>query len=477
MRRIKTGTPAAQLIIKDHEFSALVLPPACVLSRGVADKIDEFARMGGLVVLLGETPQGSPEKGMTDEQVISRMNSLKQQPNVIDLATDPDRMGGMIAALNSKIKPQIRLKNAGRLYTAHRKTGRIDLYWLANNTDSVQNFTAWMRDGKGVAEIWNCETGRIKPVASKTDDGYRKLSLTLFPYEGYWVVFNGDKKESETELPRTRKKNILSLEDSWSISYPGVETIYKTAGKILDTADRHVDPEKLKPGYDDSGWNYYRNENHPVDRRDTSKPVALKDFLYWRTRIPAGAKAVIFPEGMRGKNVWLDGIVRQLTGNRMELSAGDSLIALFLPAGDLKASLASPLRFEVGKRGRVRLNSWHSYGLQQFTGYVDYETEFELAAPGETVSLDLGKVKYMAEVFINGKPVGARLWPPFVFDLSDGLKTGTNNLRVRVGNLMIEKIWMQEDLGRLRTWGWDENPDFERYDAGLYGPVRLVITK
>ena len=36
-------------------------------------------------------------------------------------------------------------------------------------------------------------------------------------------------------------------------------------------------------------------------------------------------------------------------------------------------------------------------------------------------------------------------------------------------------MWMKEDMGKLRTWGWRGIPDLNQYDAGLFGPVKLVF--
>jgi len=49
--------------------------------------------------------------------------------------------------------------------------------------------------------------------------------------------------------------------------------------------------------------------------------------------------------------------------------------------------------------------------------------------------LSLGTVCNMAEVWINGKHAGAKLWPPYEFDVGELLKTGKNIIKVRVGNL------------------------------------------
>ena len=461
--------------IKNHEFSALVLPSICIISQAVSAKILEFAKRKGVVIILGDLPQGSIERGMTDDSVIRQMDELKKQPNVINLATEKDRMDKMVIALNSKIEPQIRLKNSGRLYTAHRKIDNNELYWLANNTDTIRNFTAWMKDGGGAAEIWDCETGTKKQVNSVKDNGYNKLDLTLQPYEGYWVVFNREGKiQREQEQPQAPVKEIL-LDQNWTLSYPGRDTIYKTAAKILDTANKEINEANLKPGFDDSGWKYYRNENHPRGRRDTAKPTRLEDYLYWRTQIPVGTKSIVFPYGMTGMDIWIDGEKKHLTSGQIEVPAGAELLSFFIPTEKLKTVLKTPFKFCVGRKENCIFKSWYKYGLQQFAGYLDYETNINVKKSGSNISVDLGKVKNMAEVFVNGKSVGARLWPPYLFDLSGELKPGDNTVRVRVGNTMIGYFWLKEDLGTMRSWGFDQNPDFDKYDAGLFGPVKLLV--
>lgn len=132
------------------------------------------------------------------------------------------------------------------------------------------------------------------------------------------------------------------------------------------------------------------------------------------------------------------------------------------------------------------LASWLKWGLDRFTGYVDYVTAFQNpAGNGERVVLDLGQVKHMAEVTVNGMKVGARLWPPFEFDLTDALQPGMNEICLRVGNLMTNEMMQYADRGSMGTWGWDcrqgnitgnvAAPTADELDGGLFGPVRLIV--
>jgi len=97
----------------------------------------------------------------------------------------------------------------------------------------------------------------------------------------------------------------------------------------------------------------------------------------------------------------------------------------------------------------------------------------------EKTILDLGKVKYMDEVYINNKTVGARLWSPYSFDLSNELKKGNNRIKVRIGNLMVNHMAMMDDMHQLRTWSWgfSPEPDLDHFGSGLRGTVILEKRK
>jgi hypothetical protein len=121
------------------------------------------------------------------------------------------------------------------------------------------------------------------------------------------------------------------------------------------------------------------------------------------------------------------------------------------------------------------LGSWLDWKLDRFSGYVDYSTTFTLGSgrPGR-LSLDLGRVTHMAEVWVNDKKVGERLWAPFEFDVTSAVHPGKNKIRVRVGNLVTNEMAQFADKGRLNLWGWGAAPARKAFDAGLFGPVRIL---
>jgi hypothetical protein len=101
------------------------------------------------------------------------------------------------------------------------------------------------------------------------------------------------------------------------------------------------------------------------------------------------------------------------------------------------------------------LEDWKAWGLPKFSGLMDYSKTITVRKPRKDMQLDLGRVDWAAEVWVNGKNCGAKLWGPHVFDVGGALRPGPNEIRVRVANLI-------------------NNSYGEIAESGLLGPVRLV---
>jgi len=114
-----------------------------------------------------------------------------------------------------------------------------------------------------------------------------------------------------------------------------------------------------------------------------------------------------------------------------------------------------PAEFAAAAGVLKPLELWKAWGLERFSGLADYSAAFEIPKVEGRLLLDLGKVMWVAEAWVNGKSVGARLWGPHVFDVTEVVKAGRNELRIRVANLV------NNSYGDLK-------------ESGLLGPVRVV---
>jgi hypothetical protein len=86
--------------------------------------------------------------------------------------------------------------------------------------------------------------------------------------------------------------------------------------------------------------------------------------------------------------------------------------------------------------------------------------------------LDLGEVYYTAEVSINGKAVGKRIWKPFRFDITDYVQSGENVLEIRVKasdyNTKVRR-------GREGDATFSSIANSGRMANGLKGPVLILF--
>ena len=83
----------------------------------------------------------------------------------------------------------------------------------------------------------------------------------------------------------------------------------------------------------------------------------------------------------------------------------------------------------------AELGDWRAVLGEDFSGDACYRTSFRHDG-SEVALLDLGKVNYACEVKLNGKSLGMKMLPPFVFDIRGKLRRGINRLEVVVTNTL-----------------------------------------
>lgn len=98
---------------------------------------------------------------------------------------------------------------------------------------------------------------------------------------------------------------------------------------------------------------------------------------------------------------------------------------------------------------------------------------------GERLLLDLGDVREVAEVRVNGVLAGTAWKPPFRVNVTGLLRPGLNQLEVRVANLWVNRLIGDEQPGVVRkafTVGRTYRADAPLVSSGLLGPVTLLAT-
>ncbi|MBR4756587.1 MAG: glycoside hydrolase family 2, partial [Bacteroidales bacterium] len=114
-------------------------------------------------------------------------------------------------------------------------------------------------------------------------------------------------------------------------------------------------------------------------------------------------------------------------------------------------------------------------GVKYFSGTASYSTTVRLPRTGGRVLLDLGEVKNMAQVSVNGTECGTVWKEPFVVDVTKAVRKGENTLEIRVTNLWVNRIIGDCQDGEEHPLTYTPMAFYKADDpllpSGLLGPV------
>jgi len=144
-----------------------------------------------------------------------------------------------------------------------------------------------------------------------------------------------------------------------------------------------------------------------------------------------------------------------------------------------------PNRGAPAKISLDKLSSWSENadtGVKYFSGTGTYSKTIQAPADwfktGAQLWLDLGDVKNLAEVSVNGKPLGIVWKRPFRVDVTGALKPGANTMEIKVTNLWVNRLIgdQQPDATKKYTYTAQQfyRADSPLLPSGLLGPVKLV---
>ena len=163
-------------------------------------------------------------------------------------------------------------------------------------------------------------------------------------------------------------------------------------------------------------------------------------------------------------------VCRAATGETPVVPVGESLKwTLSFPAGwgaptSLKLEkLASWTDLPIGEEGR------------HFSGTATYATTFKAKA-GEPLTLDLGEVETIADVFVNDRKVRMLWAPPYRCAIGECVKDGVNDLRVDVTTTWFNRLAYDAGLPEKDRKTWTiagPKKGTPPLPAGLLGPVSL----
>lgn len=132
----------------------------------------------------------------------------------------------------------------------------------------------------------------------------------------------------------------------------------------------------------------------------------------------------------------------------------------------------------------TKLQSWSTHpapGVKYFSGSAVYNKRISAPRswfePGARLVLDLGVVRELASVSLNGRSLGIVWKPPYTVDITQVLQPGENTLEVRVTNLWVNRLIGDQQPG-AEKYTFTAVPTYEAnaplLPSGLLGPVALL---
>jgi len=312
-----------------------------------------------------------------------------------------------------------------RLDYIHRRVRETDIYFVRNESDRPESVTCTFRVHDRSPELWDPATGdmRAQLVYQVTRDGTR-VPLELDPYGSVFVVFR--QPVSEKHVARVAIDEHVVFPRAPSDSTPRV-----TPQVTLDSVSGSLILAARTPG------------RYTLDLADGQRKMAVVGTV---------------PAALPIQGPW------QVTFDAAQVDHPDMTFP--------------------------QLISWTDHprdAIKFFSGIARYRRTFTLPpaaiAKDRPLVLDLGRVRFVADVWLNGKHVGILWKPPFAADISGIAKSGENELVVRVANVWSNRLtgdarqpnakpFCNTNMKYALSWEmpWKDAP---LHESGLLGPVRI----
>ena len=338
------------------------------MSLAVLQKISEMVQAGAVVV--GEKPVGTPS--LSDDQ--AEFKTIADQ--LWGTGTGENTFGkGKVYAgqtiaevlTSAKITPDFEYtkpQNNTNLLFVHRKLGDVEIYWVNNRNNNVENLEATFRVEGKAAEIWHPETGVIEEASYNIAEGRTTVPLRMEPNDAVFVVFRKKAAMSSLKLTQPVETQLAVIDGAWNVSFQ---------------------PNRGAPAQ-----------------------IVLNQLTSWSENSDHGVK-------------------------------------YFSGTGSYTKTIQAPA-------------DWFKEGTQ--------------------IWLDLGAVKNLAEVVVNGKSLGIVWKTPFRVNVTEPLKQGENVLEVKVTNLWVNRLIGDQQPGTKTKVTYTTQAFYQAdsplLPSGLLGPVKIV---
>jgi hypothetical protein len=241
--RIEKGA----LILGENRYKVVILPSVERIQFETLQKLEEFARSGGILIATRRLPVGAPGFQATeaDHQKTADLARRLFDGTSATCRFVTDETGELASTLTSLLRPDVALSPAApEIGFIHRSTAEAEIYFLANTGNAPHKTKAIFRVEGMEPEWWDPMTGRSKPatVAARDADSI-SVELALEPYESHILVFSRRARllQAGTSATETQQAEF-DLSADWQVMFGN---------------DAPVKMDSLRSWTDDENTRYY----------------------------------------------------------------------------------------------------------------------------------------------------------------------------------------------------------------------------
>ena len=428
-------------------YRVLMLAPEKAIDLNVLKKVESLVNDGMTVI----SPRPEEVTGLTgfpdsDRELKAITDRLWGKMDGKSITENKVGKGRVIWGQNindvlagMKVKPDFGFRSNQEktaLDYIHRTTNTEEIYFIANRfarkgindfefryltnlPDRYEQVECTFRISGKIPQLWNPKTGETKEILTyREENGQTIVPLHLEPEGSVFVVFKDAPVLKHVTAIQKDGKNLFPGNQFETKETPFIE-LFKQGEKKVVTV--------------------YEMGNYTLTWSDGRKEVVHAEKSQTETKISGKWDLHFDPK-------W-----------------------------------GAPEKVEINE-----LKSWIKFdepGIKYYSGTARYVKSFSLTQKdikGRLLILDLGNVKEMASVKINGHQMQVMWSAPFRFDITPFVKAGTNELEVEVVNMWPNRLIGDSKLPenqRLTKTNINKfnGPDADNYlrESGLLGPVRI----
>jgi len=432
-------------------YRLLMLPNEKAIDLKVLQKLEKLVKSG--MTLVGSRPfettglTGFPTDDHKLRALVNRLWGKMDGKTITENRFGKGRViwGKPVNTIlaEMKVEPDLSFKGTHpktALDYIHRHTDNQEIFFVCNRfgqmkyndfeyryldmlPDRYEQVECSFRVTGKVPELWNPITGEKSEILTyREENGRTLIPLLLEPEGSIFVVFK--------DAPQ--KKHVVEIMKDNQTVFPNFSFRTKSSGYI-----------------------HFRNSNGKI-HAEINEP---------------GSYSVLWSDGRREE-------LKSVSENAQLPFSGEWEIR-FNPKWGAPAQVKTS-----------ELKSWTAFedaGIKYYSGTATYHKSFDLSQSDlmtNRLVLDLGFVKEMASVKLNGHQMQVLWCAPFCFDVTEYAKPGTNELEVEVVNMWVNrlvadgKLPAEKRLTKTNINKFDA-PDAEKYLrlSGLMGPVKLEFIK